>query len=96
MPGIVTTLMDSLYEFGVSARAWDHLPLNPELIEEILEQDPDEDGLFDIDDEMMSLEEARSVIAEFESADSWGKENLSCIQDLFPDLTWADVSTGDY
>ena len=94
--GVVTTLIDSLYEFGVSARAWDHLPLNPELIEEILEQGPDEDGLFDIDGEMMTLEEVRSVISEFESADSWGNENLSCIQDLFPELTWGDLSTGDY
>ena len=94
--GIVTRLIDSLYEFGVSARAWDHLPLNPELIEEILEQGSDDDGLFDIDDEMMTLEEARSVIAEFAQADDCGNENLSCIQDLFPELTWADLSTGDY
>lgn len=94
--GIITRLIDSLYEFGVSARAWDHLPLNPELIEEILEQGPDEEGLFDIDGEMMSLEEARDVIAEFAQADDWGNENLSCIQDLFPDLIWSDVSTGDY
>jgi hypothetical protein len=94
--GIVTRLIDSLYEFGVSARKWDHLPLNPELIEEILEQGPDEEGLFEIDGEMMSLEDARSVIAEFESADNWGKENLSTLQDIFPDLTWADISTGDY
>lgn len=94
--GIINRLIDSLYEFGVSARAWDHLPLNPELIEEILEQGPDEEGLFDIDGEMMSLEEARDVIAEFAQADDWGNENLSCIQDLFPDLIWSDVSTGDY
>jgi hypothetical protein len=94
--GIVTRLIDSLYEFGVAACEWDHLPLYPELIEEALAQGPDEDGLFDIDDEMMTLEEARSVIAKFESADSWGKENLSTLQDLFPELTWADLSTGDY
>lgn len=94
--GVVTRLIDSLYEFGISARAWDHLPLNPEIIEEILEQGPDEDGQFDIDGEMMSLEEARGVIAEFEQADDWGNENLSCIQDLFPDLTWGDLNTQDY
>lgn len=94
--GVVTRLIDSLYEFGISARTWDHLPLNPEIIEEILEQGPDEDGQFDIDGEMMSLEEARGVIAEFEQADSWGNENLSCIQDLFPELTWGDLNTQDY
>jgi len=94
--GVVTRLIDSLYEFGISARAWDHLPLNPEIIEEILEQGQDEDGLFDIDGEMMSLEEARGVIAEFEQANDWGNENLSCIQDLFPDLTWGDLNTQDY
>lgn len=94
--GIVTRLIDSLYEFGVSARTWDHLPLNPEIIEEILEQGPDEEGQYDIDGEMMSLEEARDVIAEFEQANDWGNENLSSIQDLFPELTWGDLNTQDY
>lgn len=93
---IVTRLIESLYEFGVSARAWDHLPLNPELLEEILKQGPDADGLFDIDDKMMTLEEVRSVIAEFEQTDNWANENLSCIQDLFPELTWSDLNTQDY
>ena len=94
--GIVTRLIDSLYEFGVSARAWDHLPLNPELIEEILEGGPNEEGLYDIDDELMSEEQVREVLDEFEQADRWGKENLSVIQDFFPELTWADLNTQDY
>jgi hypothetical protein len=94
--GIVTRLIDSLYEFGVSARAWDHLPLNPEVIEEILELGPNEEGLYDIDDDLMSEEQVREVLEEFEQADSWGKENLSVIQDFFPELTWADLNTQDY
>lgn len=94
--GIVTRLIDSLYEFGLFAYSWDHLPLNPELIEEILEQGPNEDGLYDIDDEMMSLDEARNVISEFEKVDEFGRENLSTIQDLFPDLSWGDLNTQDY
>lgn len=93
---IVPSLIESLYEFGVCARAWDHLPLNPDQIEEILEQGPNEDGLYNIDDEMMSLDEARNVISEFEEVDECGRENLSYIQDLFPELTWGDLSTGDY
>jgi len=94
--GVVSRFIDSLYEFGVIARTWDNLPLNPEQIEEILDQGPDGNGQYDIDGEMMSLEEARSVVGEFEAADDWGKENLSCIQDLFPELTWGDLNTQDY
>lgn len=93
---VVINLIESLYEFGVSARAWDQLPSNPEVIEEILEIGPNEDGLYDIDDELMSEEKVREVLEEFEQADSWGKENLSVIQDLFPELTWADLNTQDY
>lgn len=93
---VVINLIESLYEFGVSARAWDHLPLYPELIEEILANGPNEDGMYDIDDELMSDEEVREVLVEFEQADSWGKENLSVIQDFFPELTWADLNTQDY
>ena len=50
----------------------------------------------DIDDGLMSEEEVREVLYEFEQADSWGKENLSVIQDFFPELTWADLNTQDY
>jgi hypothetical protein len=93
---VVINLIESLYEFGVSARAWDQLPSNPEVIEEILELGPNEDGMYDIDDELMSEEEVREVLDEFEQANSWGKENLSVIQDFFPELTWADLNTQDY
>jgi len=94
--GIVPLLIESLYEFGICARAWDHLPLTPDQIEEILDQGPDGDGLFDIDDEMMSLDDARSIIAEFEEVDEDGKKNLSTIQEFFPELTWGDLNTQDY
>jgi hypothetical protein len=44
----------------------------------------------------MSLEEARAIIAEFEATDDWCRENLSTLQEFFPDLTWADLNTQDY
>jgi hypothetical protein len=93
---IVLNLVEALYEFGICARNWDHLPLVPDQIEEIIDQGPDVEGMYDIDDQMMSLEEARSVIAEFEETDDWGKENLSTLQEFFPDLTWGDLNTQDY
>lgn len=94
--GIVSSLIESLFEFGLCARAWDHLPLTPDQIEEILDQGPHEDGLYDIDDTMMSHDDARNVIAEFEKVDEWGKENLSTLQELFAELTWGDLNTQDY
>ena len=94
--GIVENLIESLYEFGVHARAWDHLPLIPEQIEEIINAGPDSDGLYDIDDELMTLDEARAVIAEFEEADEMGKDHLHTLQQFFPELTWGDLNTQDY
>jgi hypothetical protein len=93
---IVENLIESLYEFGVHARAWDHLPLIPEQIEEIINAGPDSDGFYDVDDELMTLEEARAVIAEFEAADEMGNDHLHTLQQFFPQLTWGDLNTQDY
>lgn len=93
---IVENLIESLYEFGVQARAWDHLPLIPEKIQEIIASGPNSDGLYDIDDELMTLDEARAVIAEFEEADEIGNDHLHTLQQFFPDLTWGDLNTQDY
>ena len=94
--GVVGSLIEALYEFGVYARAWDYLPLTPDQIDEILDAGPNSDGLYDIDDELMTLEEAREVIAEFEEADEMGKENLFILQQFFTELTWGDLNTQDY
>ena len=93
---VVSSLVESLYEFGICARNWDHLPLNSELIEEILDRGPNENGLFDIDDELMPLEDVKKILKEFVEVEDWAIENLSTLQDYFPDLTWADLNTQDY
>ncbi len=93
---IVKWLMEGLYEFGSCARNWDYLPLTPDQIKKIIAQEPDDDGMYDIDGDLMSLEDAKQLIAEFDEAESWGNENLSIIQDFFPDLTWGDLNTCDY
>jgi hypothetical protein len=93
---VVLDTVDALHEFGTCARAWDQLPLTPDQIEEIIDQGPDDDGMYDIDDQMMSLEEAQAVIAEFEETNDWGRENLSTLQEFFPELTWGDLNTQDY
>ncbi len=93
---VVLDLVDALFEFGTCARNWDHLPLTSDQIDEIIDQGPNDEDMYDIDDQMMTLEEARAVIAEFEETDDWGRENLSTLQEFFPDLTWGDLNTQDY
>ena len=94
--GVVTSLLEALYEFGISARNYDQLPLTTDQIEEIIDLGPDDAGMYDIDDQLMSLDEARAVIAELEEVNDWGKENLSTLQIYFPELTWGDLNTQDY
>ena len=94
--GVVRDLIESLYEFGIWARAFDHLPLNPDLIEDILEEGPNSDGLYDINGELMTLEEAQAVLADFEEAEKLGHEHLETLQQFFPEITWSDLNTQDY
>jgi hypothetical protein len=94
--GVVGDLIESLYEFGIWARAFDHLPLNPDLIEDIIEEGPNSDSLYEINGELMTLEEAQAVLANFEEADYLGLEHLQTLQEFFPEITWSDLNTQDY
>lgn len=55
------------------------MPLNPELIEQIIDSGPDENGLFDIDDELMPLEDVKNILQEFAEVEDWAIENLSTL-----------------
>lgn len=94
--GIVSTLIEALYEFGICAREWDHLPLNPEEIHSIISDGPNADGLYDVDGQSMTLEEAQDVISELERTHDYGEEFLGTLQHFFPELTWGDLNTQDY
>ena len=94
--GVVGDLIESLYEFGIYARAFDHLPLNPDVIEEVLDDGPDDAGMYDIDDEHLTLEEVQALLAKFEKIDDSGNHNLRTLQQFFPDISWSDLNTQDY
>lgn len=91
---VVIALMESLYEFGSSVRYFNNLPLMPDQIEEILDQGPSKDGLYQIGYELMTLEEARDIMDDYEKSENWCTEHLITIQEFFPQLTWGDISTG--
>lgn len=50
----------------------------------------------DVDDELMTLDQARAIIKEFEETDETGRDNLDSLQLFFPELSWGDLNTQDY
>jgi len=93
---IVLELLTALLEFGSFARNRDYLPLSQEQILEIIENGPDENGMYDIDSEMMTLDEARAVITEFDQNEEMAIDHLHTLQQFFPEITWSDLTTQDY
>lgn len=93
---VIPSLLESLYEFGCNARGWDSLPLNPELVQDILDVGPDSDDMFEIDDEKMSKEQVQEILEDFAHYEEFGNEHLHTLQTYFPELTWGDLNTQDY
>lgn len=93
---VIPSLLESLYEFGCNARGWDSLPLNPELVQDILDAGPDADGMYEIDDEQKSKEEVDEILQDFAHYEEFGNEHLHTMQTYFPQPTWGDLNTQDY
>lgn len=93
---VVPSLLESLYEFGCNARGWDHLPLNPELIQDIIDAGPDADGMYLVDGDLLSLDELNVVMADFSHYQDMCDEHLHTLQSYFHELTWSDLTTQDY
>ena len=93
---VIPSLLESLYEFGCNARGWDHLPLNPELIQDIIDAGPDTDGMYQVNGDLLSLDEVSELMADFAHYEDMCSEHLHTLQTYFPELTWSDLTTQDY
>lgn len=94
---VLEYLVEALDCFGRAACDWDHLPLNPDLIHEILSSPPSEpDGMYEVDGEYMDRSELEETLEKFEMYDELGKEHLDTIQRFFPFVEWGDLNTQDY
>lgn len=93
---VIPSLLESLYEFGCNARGWDQLPLNPELIQDIIDAGPDADGMYQVDEDLLSLDEAKAILQDFAHYQDMCDEHLYTLQTYFPELTWSDLTTQDY
>jgi hypothetical protein len=93
---VISSLLEALYEFGCNARGWDYLPQNPELIQNIIDAGPNADGMYLVDDDLMSLDEINGVMEDFAHHEDMCSEHLHTFQTYFPELTWSDLTTQDY
>lgn len=93
---IVANLTEALEDFGESASVRDHLPLNDDEIESILNNGPDANGLYLVDDEEMTEEEVKKIQAKFADSNARTREHLETFEEFFGEIYWEDLSTGDY
>jgi hypothetical protein len=93
---VIPSLLESLYEFGCNARGWDHLPLNPELIQDIIDAGPDAYGTYLVNGDLLSLDEVNELMEDFAHYEDMCSEHLHTLQTYFPELTWSDLTTQDY
>ena len=94
--GLIPSILESLYEFGCNARAWDSLPLNPELIQNILNSEPLTDGMYAVNGDFLTLDELNEILQDFAHFEDMGNEHLHTLQIFFPELNWGDLNTQDY
>lgn len=92
----VDKLLTNLYEFGEEATRLDNFPLNSGLISELIELGPNTNGLYDIDGELMTLDQSNTIILKYDECDKSGNEKLEILKLYFPDLSWVDLNTQDY
>jgi len=93
---IVANLTEALEDFGEQASVRDHLPLNEDEIENILDKGPEANGLYLVDDEEMTEEEVKNIHNELVESNARTREHLDTFEDFFGKIYWEDLSTGDY
>lgn len=93
---IVANLTVALEDFGEQASIWDHLPLNDDEIENILDKGPEANGLYLVDDEEMTEGEVKNIHNELVESNARSREHLDTFEDFFGEIYWEDLSTGDY
>ena len=93
---LVEKLTEALEDFGEQASRSDHLPLNEDEIDNILDSGPEANGLYLVDDEEMTEEEVKNIQVEFANSNARTREHLDTFEEFFGEIYWEDLSTGDY
>ncbi|MDB2390538.1 hypothetical protein N9X12_04905 [Alphaproteobacteria bacterium] len=99
MPFGLALIFESNYEsLGELLYDLDNIPANPDELGWMLDEEPDDDGLYWVDgyDEGFSANEINSYIRKFELDQEEVEGCLAAIKAYFPAVEIADISTGDY
>ncbi len=93
---IVWEISDALERLGQSYYDFDHLPGNPDIIFELLNSPPAEDGLYHYDGETYSRQELEDIDKEMTEILEYEEEWVETLQEYFPNLPRSDLTTQDY
>lgn len=93
---LVANLFESLYYFGLSRFEFECLPGSYMDIDEARANGANEDGMFELDGEMISEADLDELVAKYEEAVNDTKFHITNIQKLFPMVEEGELATGAY
>ena len=93
---IVDNTYNSLEAFGIANFEYMSLPANRDEIEFLLQDDPNSDGIYELDGDEMSEDDLREILDDYERLGDKCAQNLADLQVLFPKVEHSELATGAY
>lgn len=93
---IIDNTYMALEAFGNANFEYMSLPANRDEIESLLDNEPNADGMYELDGDEMSEADLRETLDDYERLGDKCAENLAYLQVLFPKVEHSELATGAY
>ncbi len=93
---IIDNTYTALEAFGIASFEYMSLPANRYEIESLLDEEPNADGMYELDGDEMSEDDLREILDDYERLGDKCAENLAYLQVLFPKVEHSELATGAY
>jgi len=93
---IIDNTYNALEAFGAANFEYMSLPASRYELECLLDEEPNAEGVYDLDGEEMSSDQVRDLLDEYERLDEKCIKNLRYLQILFPKIEQGELGTGAY
>jgi len=93
---IIDNTYNALEAFGTANFEYMSLPASRHELECLIDEEPNAEGVYDLDGEEMSADQVRDLLDEYERLDEKAMKNLRYLQVLFPKVEQGELGTGAY